>query len=201
MDKPYGLTMRGIVKNKDNEILILRRHPKSRTNPHKWELPGGKVDPGEFFDEALVREIKEETNLDGAVGGFYEAIQDDYVHKRTVQVIMYLKNITGNVAISDEHDDWMWANLEKIKTLVIYSVDVDKKIAANDEEIKNRYTILSNAIINKKNVTLIYHKKNRIFLPYTFSFYKNLIYTTGFSYTDNDIRTFNLAEIKDLKKF
>lgn len=27
MDKPYGLTMRGIVKNKDNEILILRRHP------------------------------------------------------------------------------------------------------------------------------------------------------------------------------
>ena len=117
MDKPYGLTMRGIVKNKDNEILILRRHPKSRTNPHKWELPGGKVDPGEFFDEALVREIKEETNLDGAVGDFYEAIQDDYVHKRTVQVIMYLKNITGNVAISDEHDDWMWANLEKIKTL------------------------------------------------------------------------------------
>ena len=82
-----------------------------------WELPGGKVDPGEFFDEALVREIKEETNLDGAVGDFYEAIQDDYVHKRTVQVVMYLKNITGDVSISDEHDNWMWANLEKIKTL------------------------------------------------------------------------------------
>ena len=46
MDKPYGLTMRGIVKNSNDEILILRRHPKSRTNPHKWELPGGKVDPG-----------------------------------------------------------------------------------------------------------------------------------------------------------
>ena len=115
MDKPYGLTMRGIVKNSNDEILILRRHPKSRTNPHKWELPGGKVDPGEFFDEALVREIKEETNLDGAVGDFYEAIQDDYVHKRTVQVVMYLKNITGDVSISDEHDNWMWANLEKIK--------------------------------------------------------------------------------------
>ena len=101
MDKPYGLTMRGIVKNSNDEILILRRHPKSRTNPHKWELPGGKVDPGEFFDEALVREIKEETNLDGAVGDFYEAIQDDYVHKRTVQVVMYLKNITGDLSISD----------------------------------------------------------------------------------------------------
>ena len=32
---------------------------------------------------------------------------------------MYLKNITGNVAISDEHDDWMWANLEKNKNIGI----------------------------------------------------------------------------------
>ena len=30
---------------------------------------------------------------------------------------MYLKNITGDVSISDEHDNWMWANLKKIKTL------------------------------------------------------------------------------------
>lgn len=117
MDKPYGLTMRGIIKNDNDEILILRRHPKSRTNPHKWELPGGKVDPGEFFDNALIREIKEETSLDGKIGDFCEAVQDDYVHKRTVQIIMYLKDLKGEVKISDEHDDWMWASLDKIKEL------------------------------------------------------------------------------------
>ena len=117
MDKPYGLTMRGIIKNDNDEILVLRRHPKSRTNPHKWELPGGKVDPGEFFDEALIREIKEETSLDGKIGDFCEAVQDDYVHKRTVQIIMYLKDLKGEVKISDEHDDWMWAGLDKIKEL------------------------------------------------------------------------------------
>lgn len=117
MDKPYGLTMRGIIKNDNDEILVLRRHPKSRTNPHKWELPGGKVDPGEFFDEALIREIKEETSLDGKIEDFCEAVQDDYVHKRTVQIIMYLKDLKGEVKISDEHDDWMWAGLDKIKEL------------------------------------------------------------------------------------
>lgn len=117
MDKPYGLTMRGIIKNDNDEILVLRRHPKSRTNPHKWELPGGKVDPGEFFDNALIREIKEETSLDGKIGDFCEAVQDDYVHKRTVQIIMYLKDLKGEVKISDEHDDWMWASLDKIKEL------------------------------------------------------------------------------------
>lgn len=121
MDKPYGLTMRGIIKNNEDQILILKRHPKSRTNPYKWELPGGKVDPGEFFDEALIREIKEETNLDGKIGDLCEAVQDNYTYKRTVQIIMYLKEIEGEIRISDEHVDWMWADLEKIKELEISS--------------------------------------------------------------------------------
>jgi ADP-ribose pyrophosphatase YjhB (NUDIX family) len=56
MEKPYGLTMRGIIKNNDGKILVLRRHPKLKTNPHKWELPGGKIEKCEFFDEALIRE-------------------------------------------------------------------------------------------------------------------------------------------------
>ena len=117
MDKPYGLTVRGIIKNEKNEILIVKRHPKSRTDPEMWELPGGKVEKGEFFADALVREIKEETNLDCKVGDFAEAIQNDYMHKRTVQIMMYLKDIQGDVKISEEHTDWMWADLEKIRSL------------------------------------------------------------------------------------
>lgn len=118
MDKGYGLTVRGIIKNND-EILIVKRHPKSRTDPEMWELPGGKVEKGEHFADALVREIKEETNLDVEVGDFCEAIQNDYMHKRTVQLMMYLDDVKGEVKISEEHIEWMWASLEKIKTLEI----------------------------------------------------------------------------------
>lgn len=137
--------------------------------------------------------------LYGPYGGYVYNHKNNYDIEFNYSDIDNIENILNKLSQKEKNN--INITLEKIKTLVIYSVDVDKKIAANDEEIKNRYTILSNAIINKKNVTLIYHKKNRIFLPYTFSFYKNLIYTTGFYYTDNDIRTFNLAEIKDLKKF
>ncbi len=130
----YGLTMRGIIKNDDNEILILKRHPKSKTDPEMWELPGGKVEKGEHFTTALVREIKEETNLDADVGDFCEAVQNDYMHKRTVQVIMYLENIKGEVKISDEHTDWMWAGLEKIKSLEI-STSLKKILEKRNWEI------------------------------------------------------------------
>ena len=117
----YGLTMRGVIKNTDNEILILKRHPKSKTDPEMWELPGGKVEKGEHFTNALIREIKEETNLDCEVGDFCEAVQNDYMHKRTVQLIMYLENIEGDVKISEEHTEFMWADLEKIRSLEISS--------------------------------------------------------------------------------
>ena len=119
MKPAYGLTVRGIIKNSDDEILIVKRHPKSRTDPEMWELPGGKVEKGEHFTNALIREIKEETNLDCEVGDFCEAVQNDYMHKRTVQLIMYLDDVSGDVKISEEHTDWMWANLDKIETLEI----------------------------------------------------------------------------------
>ena len=117
--KDYGLTVRGIIKNDVGEILTVKRHPKSRTDPGMWELPGGKVEKGEFFTDALIREIKEETNLDCDVGNFCEAIQNDYPHKRTVQLYMYLNNVNGNVKISEEHTDFKWASLDTIKTLEI----------------------------------------------------------------------------------
>lgn len=117
MDMPYGLTVRGIIKNDNDEILIVKRHPKSRTDPEMWELPGGKVEKGEDFDVALIREIKEETALDVKIGDFCEAVQNDYMHKRTVQIMMYLEDMKGEVEISDEHIDWMWASLDTLKTL------------------------------------------------------------------------------------
>lgn len=115
--KDYGLTVRGIIRNSDGKILIVKRHPKSRTDPEMWELPGGKVEKGEHFADALVREIKEETNLDVNVGDFCEAIQNDYPHKRTVQLMMYLDDINGSVEISDEHTQFKWASMDEIRSL------------------------------------------------------------------------------------
>lgn len=120
--KDWGLTVRGVVR-KEDKILILRRHPKSRNNPHKWELPGGKVDPGEFFDIALVREFKEETNLDVKIESLFEVVQDEFISRRTnrpistVQLMMNLEIISGELQISDEHDDFKWANNDELKEL------------------------------------------------------------------------------------
>ena len=116
MDIPYGLTMRGLLK-KENKILILKRHPNSNTNANRWELVGGKVDPGEDFDKALIREFNEETNLKIKIGDLFGAVQEDFPHKRTVALVMNVENLSEEIKISDEHVDWKWATIDEIKKL------------------------------------------------------------------------------------
>ena len=146
----YGLTMRGIIKNSAGEILILKRHPKSRTDPDMWELPGGKLEAGEYFDEGLVREIKEETNLDCEVGDFAIAIQHDYPHKRTVQLIMYLDDIKGEFKISDEHTEGKYASIDEIE-FKISDEHTEGKYASIDEIKTLKLSGCLQKVLEKKN--------------------------------------------------
>ena len=53
-----------VIRNTDGEILLLHRNTEKL---RQWELPGGKLDPGEDAEEAAVREIKEELGVDVSV--------------------------------------------------------------------------------------------------------------------------------------
>ncbi|MES2906342.1 MAG: 8-oxo-dGTP diphosphatase MutT [Pseudomonadota bacterium] len=51
------------VLDTDNRILLAKR-PEGKSLAGLWELPGGKIEPGERPEQTLIRELKEEVNID-----------------------------------------------------------------------------------------------------------------------------------------
>ena len=49
---PFALSVKILVRDDEGRCLLLRRSPSSKNNGGKWDLPGGKVDAGETFEEA-----------------------------------------------------------------------------------------------------------------------------------------------------
>lgn len=65
----YPLAGVGAVVLKGTQILLIRRG--SNPGRGKWSIPGGMVEPGEVPEDAVLRELEEETGLLGRVRGLF----------------------------------------------------------------------------------------------------------------------------------
>jgi len=65
---------------RDGRLLITQRHAKSHLGG-LWEFPGGKREPGETFEQCLIREIREELGVEISVGELFEDISHTYPEK------------------------------------------------------------------------------------------------------------------------
>lgn len=114
VEKRYGLAVKAVILDGESRVLLLKRSGSSRFYVGKWELPGGKVDPGEDFAEALLREIAEETDLDVSINRLAGAVEWEMPAVRVVCVIMECSLLTGEVCLSDEHEGFAWMDRAQI---------------------------------------------------------------------------------------
>jgi 8-oxo-dGTP diphosphatase len=111
----------GVIKldNDDDEdyILLLKRNARRRTSPNKWQTPSGFMKEGESAEEAVLREVKEETTLEGTIkksGRAFEVV-DEWARWIIVPFLILAKS--DKVAIdSREHSEFRWVRVDEVSS-------------------------------------------------------------------------------------
>lgn len=78
-----------------------------------WEFPGGKIEPGETPQEALVREIKEELDIEIEVKDFLETVEYDYPEFHLSMDCFFCTIKSGELVLK-EHEAAKWLTVETL---------------------------------------------------------------------------------------
>ena len=125
--------VKAIIPGSDNSVLLL----KDVRTPF-WDLPGGHIQVDEEPEDALHREVKEETGMDIVMAKELMTrplyVGDPVTEQR--EITFYWVSATGEVNLSDEHDLYVWAPFDKIREIDLGAfgailTDLGKKVGGD----------------------------------------------------------------------
>lgn len=105
------------VIKKENKFLICQR-PKKKNCELLWEFPGGKVELNETNEECIIRECKEELNIDIKIEKLIGNIEN-----KNLNIYFYLCSIVNNEPVCIEHNKIQWSTIEEISQLPLCPTD------------------------------------------------------------------------------
>ena len=110
----------GAALVRDGRVLASRRTEPPRLAGF-WEFPGGKVEPGETDAEALVRELREELQVEAEVGA---RLGGDLLISETAVLRVYVcRLVSGEPALVD-HDEHRWLGVDELLDVAWIPVDL-----------------------------------------------------------------------------
>ncbi len=129
MEKNHFVAVGGFVTNNDKEVLLVKSPWRG------WEFPGGMVESGESLQEALVREIIEESGIKVTINGIigiYKNIENDIVNidfKCTFE--------SGELSTSDESVEVGWFSVDDAKKMIAHPLYISRfsNMIANNSKV------------------------------------------------------------------
>ena len=97
---------------KDERFLACQR-PAHKARGLLWEFAGGKVEPGETREQALIRECKEELGVTLEVGQVFLQVTHAYPDL-TVHLTLFQAKIASGTLQKLEHEDLRWITVNEI---------------------------------------------------------------------------------------
>lgn len=126
------LVSAGII-HRDGKILVGQRRKNDR-HPLKWEFPGGKVEFGESPQQALVRELREELQIEARVGSELARYEHDYRTGNRVHLLFFAVREFAGEPRARVFEQICWIELQALPSLDFLDGDLDfvKRLARGD---------------------------------------------------------------------
>lgn len=107
-----------LLKNRDGKFLLLQRNPiKYPEVGAKWDIVGGRINPGLSLLENLKREVMEEAGLEIVGDPKLILAQDILKTDKHVVRLTYIGEAVGEVKLSEEHSEFRWLSIEEFSKL------------------------------------------------------------------------------------
>ena len=106
----------------DGNKILLGHRSKTRKDtvgiyePDTWSLPGGKQEYSETVYETIIREVKEETNLDIVNPKVFSVSDDFQTDRHFVTIEMITNEFSGELKVMEpeKEDEWRWFDLDEL---------------------------------------------------------------------------------------
>ena len=108
----------------DGDRFMACQRPAHKARALLWEFVGGKVEPNETKEEALIRECQEELGITVAVEDVFMEVTHEYPDL-TVHLTLFNARIAEGVPQKLEHNDIRWITVEEIDSFAFCPADVE----------------------------------------------------------------------------
>jgi 8-oxo-dGTP diphosphatase len=109
-----------IIKDEAGRLLLIQRGHEPETG--RWSLPGGRIEPGESDEQAVVRETREETGLRVTCGALVGSVQRPGLRGAVLDIRDYAVTVTGGtLAAGDDAARARWVSEADLAALPLTS--------------------------------------------------------------------------------
>ena len=113
---------KAVITNDEGKVLLLREASsyEEGTNIGRFDVPGGRLEPGESYNEGLLREVLEETGLSVEplypiyIGEWSPVIKGQLTHIFAIFTIC--KSSSDKVKLGSDHDKYIWVSPEELSS-------------------------------------------------------------------------------------